>query len=275
MNGLPSLDERMSAARDARGAWVRVEAARGSWKAADSTRTDVAYDHGRYGSRAGVDMAVSEDVRLGLSAHSLRGEAKMARSGGKVELSGMGLGVSATTAMAGEVYVDASAQVTWFDVEMTSSLGRKLKESDGSGYAVGVEAGRRAEVNGVSVTPRAGLLWSQASLDDFTDADGHRVSVDDAGSLVGRLGVSAAADVGGGPRVFGSLNVTHEFSEETETTVSGTSLKASAETTGVRLGIGGLFDLGNGAALRGSANYASSGGGNGAYGAGVSVTMNF
>ena len=42
--------ERLSAPRDAHGAWARVETASGEWQAADSTRTDVAYDHGRYGA---------------------------------------------------------------------------------------------------------------------------------------------------------------------------------------------------------------------------------
>ena len=276
MNGLPSRAERMSAPRDAHGAWARVETVSGEWQAADSTRTDVAYDHGRYGARAGVDVAVGEGARLGLSVHSLRGEAEMTRRGGKVELSGVGLGVSATSLFGGGFHVDASAQATRFDVDMTSGLGRRLKESDGSGWALGLEAGRSMTLNsGLSVMPNLGLVWSQASLDTFTDANGSRVSMDDAESLVGRLGVAAVAETDGGPRLFGSVDVTHEFSEETEAMVSGTRLRASAETTGVRLGIGGLFDLGNGASLRGSADYTSAGGGNSAYGAGLGVTMSF
>ena len=99
--------------------------------------------------------------------------------------------------------------------------------------------------------------------------------MDDAESLVGRLGVAAMAETDGGPRLFGSLDVTHEFSEETEVMVSGTRLAASAETTGVRVGVGGLFDLGNGTSLRGSADYMSSGADNSAYGAGLSMTMSF
>ena len=276
MNGLPSRAERMSAPRDAHGAWARVETASGQWQAADSTETDLAYDHGRYGARAGVDVAVGEGARLGLSVHSLRGEAEMTRRGGKVELSGVGLGVSATSLFGDGFHVDASAQATRFDVDMTSGLGRRLKESDGSGWALGLEAGRSMTLNsGLSVMPNLGLVWSQASLDTFTDARGARVSMDDAESLVGRLGVAAMAETDGGPRLFGSLDVTHEFSEETEVMVSGTRLAASAETTGVRVGVGGLFDLGNGTSLRGSADYMSSGADNSAYGAGLGVTMSF
>ena len=276
MNGLPSRAERMSAPRDAHGAWARVETASGQWKAADSTRTDLAYDHGRYGARAGVDVAVGEGARLGLSVHSLRGEAEMTRRGGKVELSAVGLGVSATSLFGGGFHVDASAQATRFDVDMTSSQGRRLKESDGSGWALGLEAGRSMTLNsGLSVTPNLGLVWSQASMDTFTDARDARVSMDDAESLTGRAGLSVESEASAGVRLFGSVDVTHEFSEETEVMVSGTRLAASAETTGVRVGVGGLFDLGNGTSLRGSADYMSSGADNSAYGAGLSVTMSF
>ena len=146
----------------------------------------------------------------------------MTRRGGKVELSGVGLGVSATSLFGGGFHVDASAQATRFDVDMTSGLGRRLKESDGSGWALGLEAGRSMTLNsGLSVMPNLGLVWSQASMDTFTDANGSRVSMDDAESLVGRLGVAAVAETDGGPRLFGSVDVTHEFSEETEAMVSG------------------------------------------------------
>ena len=281
MNELPSLDERLSAPRDGRGAWARVEAASGQWTAAESTQTGLSYDHDRYGVRGGVDVASGDGVRLGLSMHGLRGSAEVA-SGGEVELSGVGLGASATRLFGGGFHMDAQAAATWYDVDLSltapGSTGQLSKDgTKGLGYAVGVEIGRRAEMNGVSVTPRAGLAWSAVSLSDFVARDDAtaRLSLDDAESLTGRAGLSVESEASAGVRLFGSVDVTHEFSEETEAMVSGTRLAASAETTGVRLGIGGLFDLGNGASLRGSAGYTSSGSDNSAYGGGLGVTMSF
>ena len=281
MNALPSRDERLSAPRDGRGAWARVEVASGQWTAAESTATGLSYDHDRYGVRGGVDVASGDGVRLGLSMHGLRGSAEVA-SGGEVELSGVGLGASATRLFGAGFHVDVQAAATWYDVDLSltapGSTGQLSKDgTKGLGYAVGVEIGRRAEMSGVSVTPRAGLAWSAVSLSDFVARDDAtaRLSLEDAESLTGRAGVGVESEASAGVRLFGSLDVTHEFSEETEAMVSGTSLRASAETTGVRLGIGGLFDLGNGASLRGSAGYTSSGSDNSAYGGGLGVTMSF
>ena len=279
MNGLPTYGERLAAARSESGGWARVETSRGEWQADGSTLTGIAYDHDRNGVRAGVDMAVGEDARLGISMHGLRGEAEMAQSGGKVELSGMGVGVSATT-MAGEVYIDAQVQATWFDVEVTSGTGVKLKDGvGGEGYALALEAGRPMALNeSLSLTPSLGLAWSRVSLDDFTDevGSGARVSVEDADSLVGRLGLAVAADTGGGLRLFGSMDAMQEFSEETEARVSGTQLQASAKASSVRLGLGGVHSWGEGRyAVQGSASYTAAGGDNSAFGGGLSLSMSF
>ena len=279
MNGLPSYGERLAAARSETGGWARVETSRGEWQADDSTRTGVAYDHDRSGVRAGVDLAVGGDAMLGVSVHGLQGEAEMTQNGGKVELSGMGVGVSAT-AMAGDVYIDAQAQATWFDVEVTSWMGTKLKDGvGGEGYGLALEAGRSVALNeSLSLTPLVGLAWSRVSLDDFTDdvSSGARVSMGDADSLVGRLGLAVAADTGGGLRLFGSVDAMEEFSEETEARVSGTQLQASSETTSVRLGLGGVHSWGEGRyAVQGSASYTAGGGDNSAFGGGLSLSMSF
>ena len=85
MNGLPSYGERMASARSGGGGWALVEAASGKWKASRSPKdASVSYNRSRTGVRAGVDMAVGEGGRVGLSAHGLTGSAKMSGNGGKV-----------------------------------------------------------------------------------------------------------------------------------------------------------------------------------------------
>ncbi len=278
MNGLPSYGERLAAARSETGGWARVETSRGEWAAEESTQADLAYDHDRSGVRAGIDAAMGGNGRLGVSMHGMQGSAELSGAG-EVELSGMGMGVSATV-MAGGVYIDAQAQATWFDLELSSSMGRTLKDGvDGLGYALGVEVGRPLAMGrSLSLVPRVGLAWSQVSLDDFTDEvlNGVRVSVEDAESLMGRLGVGLEADAGGGLRLFASVDATQEFSEETEARVSGTQLKASSETTGLRAGLGGVHSWGEGRyALQGSASYTSGGSDNSAFGGGLSLSVRF
>ena len=283
MNGVPTYEERMSAARDARGGWARVEAARGKWKADTSTRTDVAYDHRRSGLRAGMDFVAGDAGRVGVSVHGLRGSAEMAQAGGEIDLSGAGLGVHATTALGGGSYVDMQAAVTWYHADLKSMTGSTLKNDvNGRGYALGVEVGKRlpAMDGGVAVTPRAGLVWSKADLDDFQDARFATVSVKEAQSLKARAGVGVEKALDGdgmdGSRLFASLDVEQEFKEETEAVVLGTSLKASARKTRIRTAAGAVHVWDEGRyALQGSLGYAAGGGGNRDFGGGLSFAMRF
>ena len=264
MNALPTRDERLAAARDGRGSWARVETARGKWKADSSTQTGVAYDHRRHGVRVGLDFPAGENSGVGASVHGFRGSATTRAMAGlthEVELSGMGLGAHATTT-ADDIYVDAQAAVTWFDATLTSSTHGVLEDgAEGLGWALGLEAGRRVALDdGLSVTPRAGLGWSQATLDDFTDeVDDTRVSLKDAQSLTGRAGLGVEASGGEGVRLSGSVDAMHEFADETQVDVMGSALMASGPATSVRFGLDGAFALADSAQLRAAASYTASG----------------
>ena len=281
MNGLPTRGERLAAARSEAGGWARVETARGEWTADSSTRAGVAYDRARSGVRVGVDGAVGETGLFGLSLHGLRGSADMTQNGGKVELSGVGLSVSGAAEVGDGVYIDAQAGATRYDVKLTSKTGRILKNgATGTGYALAVEAGRPVAVgDGVTLTPRAGFVWSRASLGDFRDSRlATPVSMQDAESLTGRAGVGVEMTPGGagGLRVFGSAEATHEFSGETEARVLDASLKASPETTGARFALGAAHGLDEGRfALQASATYATGGSDGDGFGGGLSLSVRF
>ena len=281
MNGLPTYEERMAAARSEAGGWARVETGRGEWKADSSTRAGVAYDRARSGVRVGVDRPVGETGRIGLSAHGLRGSANMTQNGGKIELSGMGVSLYGSAVVGSGVYVDASAQGTRYDVKLTSATGRTLKDGvSGIGYALAAEAGRPMALTGnVTLTPRAGFVWSRVSLGDFADSRAATlVSMEDAESLTGRAGVSVALAPGGsdGFRVVGSAEATHEFSGDTGIRVAGTPLKASPETTGARFALGAAHGWGEGRfALQASANYTTGGSVGDGFGGGLSLSARF
>ena len=169
-----------------------------------------------------------------------------------------------------------------YDVDVESALRRSLKkDAKGMGYALGVEVGRSMTVrDGVSVTPRGGLLWSKVSLDDFTDSrgDGTRVSVKDADSLVGRVGVMVETATGSEDapgRVFGSVDVEHEFKDETSVKVLDKLLETTAKSSGVRFGLGGEFTMREDVVLRLRADYTTMGGGTNEYGGGVELNLRF
>ncbi len=282
LNRLPSYGERMAAPRNAGGGWARVEAARGDWVAASSTQAGLAYDYDRSGVRAGIDMAMGESGRIGLTMHALEGVAELTPNGGgnggQIGLSGLGLGVNGT-AMAGSIYIDAQAAATWLDVEVTSATGVELKDgAEGLGFALALEAGRPTAMGGsVTVTPRAGFVWSKVSLDNFADTmAGRRVAMEDASSLAGRLGLGVAVQAPGGMTVAASLDAMQEFSEETELGLEARRLKASAETSSVRVGLSAAHSWGeNRYALQASAAYTTGGSDNSELAGGLSLSIRF
>ena len=283
LNRLPEFRDRMSAPRSAKGGWARVEGFRDKWKADRSTSTSgLEYAHRRYGLNAGMDVAADEYTLLGASFHHRRGKAKVT-GGGEIDVSGRGVGASGAWGLAGAddamTYVGVQAEVTQYEADFRSSLRGALKtDASGRGNALGVEAGRRFERGGMVLTPRVGLTHSKVSMDDFTDAVGVRVSVEDGRSLRGRAGMAVEMTPGGasGSRVFGSLDVEHEFSPKTKAVVSGADLKAAAKATWLRLGVNGAHAWGEDGryAVEGGVSYATNGGGN-ELGGGVSVKVWF
>ena len=235
--------------------------------------------------RAGVDFGAGEQGRVGVSVHLLNGKAE--RSGvGDIEVDGMGVGASATWRW-GEWYADAQAGATWYEVGVDSAdpeRGALVKEADGLGYAMGVEVGQRMAMGeDLVVTPRGGLAWSNVGMDDFTLTDLETVSVEDAHSARGRLGVLVETEVDLGERsgrLFGSLDVEQEFSDETQvnvgiTKLSENELKTEVRPTTVHLGVGGMLDLGENLVLRGAAGYETSGSGTSGYGGGLELNLRF
>ena len=286
LNALPSWAQRSSAPRDANGAWASVEASRGEWRAKKATATGpLAYDHRWVVGRMGVDFTPREDLRVGWSVHVPRGKAEMAGVG-EVELDGVGAGVSATW-RSGDFYVDAQAAVTRYDVGFESNMHGELLNEDvsGVGYALGVEGGKRMPVGEAFVTPRAGLAWSDVDLDDFTDMETagaperrSRVSVQDAGSVKGRVGVTVEKEMGMGAvpgLLFGSLDVERELSDETEVKVGEERLKTEVRPAAVSLGAGAVFDVREDVLLRAVAGYRTSGGGTSGYRGGLELQVRF
>ena len=286
MNGVRGFRERMAAPRSAQGGWARVETFSGKWEAEASTSgkesgVGLEHRHHRHGIQAGLAGALGEAGRLGASLHHRRGSAEVSEGGG-IELSGTGVGVSGTWVRE-EVYVDVQAEVARYEADLTSSRRGVLKKDvSGHGHALGVEAGRRLALErlppGLVLTPRAGLVHSKVSVGGFSDAVGARVTVDGARSLKGRVGVDAEVTLGGAPgsRVFGSVEVEHEFSTDRKVRVSGRELKSEAEATWLRLGLDGAHTWNDGRyTLQGGMSYAKGGGDNYEFGSRLSLKVRF
>ena len=259
MNGMLSHEERMSAPRSARGVWARVEGASGDWKA-DASETGVEYEYNRYGVRVGVDVGLGANALLGFSARHARGSADV-DGAGEIEVSGSGLGVSAAWAFGEGFYLEGQVEATSYEADLDSDARGELETgASGSGWAAGVELGRRVESGGLTFTPSVRLVHSSVSLDDFTDAVGSRVSVEDGEIFTGAAGVSVERRTGAG-RLFGAAGFARDFSAGTSVRVSGERLKAKAEASRVRLRGGGVHAWGEEGKyeIRGSVDFSAAG----------------
>ncbi len=261
MSGLLSHEERMASPRSSRGVWARVEGASGDWKADASTSGGVEYEARRYGVRVGVDASLGANALLGFSAHHGRGSADV-EAGGDIEVSGNGLGVSASYMFGGGLYLDGQVEATWHEAGLESDLRGKLKAGvSGFGWAAGVELGRRVESAGLLFTPSARLTRASVSLDKFTDAVGSAVSLEDGDRFTGGVGMRVEKETGAG-RLFGAVGFEHDFSAKTSVEVSDVRLESEGEPSRLRLRAGGVRAWGDGEyAIRGAVDYATSGDG--------------
>ena len=261
LNGLASYDDRTSAAQSGRGGWIGIEGTAGTWSADEST-TGVEYDLDRWAIRAGVERAVGESAAVGIAVHHVRGDADVDESdlydGGAVDATGTGLTLSARWVSEDDAYVIGQLARTWYDVDLSSSTDGELRDGvDATGLALGIEFGRRWERGDWLWTPRASVVRSSVSVDDFTDLGDTRVSVEDGMSVTASMGVRVESESG----LFGSVDVEHELSGDREVTVSGTRLESEAESTRLRLNVGGARGWGEGRyEMNGRIGYAAAGG---------------
>ena len=232
----PAHRDRLAGRRGAHGTWARAEAGGGERRAKSSTSTSgpgIAWDHRSWGVSAGVDFTLGPAALAGVSAHHRHGTANLAGADGRIEVSGTGFGLSAAYTFGDGFYADGQFQATWYEANLSSTgPGGTLKSgANGSGWAAGLEAGRRVDLGPgllgeMTLTPRARLVRSNVKVGAFTDSVGARVSVKGVRSLMGRAGLELETSGEGGSRLFGSVEMEREFQPGTQAEVSGTKLSS-------------------------------------------------
>ncbi len=282
--------------RDASGgnsAWAAFDGGEGERQASGSATSEgtagraLAWDFTHWGVASGFDFPAGEELTVGVSAHHRRGKATV-KHGGTVKASGTGVGASATYGSADAVYFRGWVSYSRFSgIELMSSDDMpgsgNLSRSDvsGSGLALGVEAGTRTELEGMTLTPRGGFVFSSVDIDGFSDLEGVAGSGRVSGSgrsFKGRLGVTAeVGEVAAGATVYASLDAEHDFSAKRDVTASGTKLSSKPKATWGRLGLGGELSLSDdgGTMLSGEAYYATAAGGNSEFGGGLTLGFRF
>lgn len=224
--------------------------------------TGADFDVGIWQMQAGIDRPLysgeAGNLVGGLSARfgTIAGNVASMFGNGSIGSTGYGLGGSLTWHGSGGFYLDAQANLTWFDSALLSSTAATtlVSGNKGFGHALGVEAGQRiALAPNWSVTPQAQISYSGVSYDRFADAYGAAVSLVEGDDLTFRLGLSAdyqdswTGATGETSRIhaYGIANLYHEFLPASRTDLAGTALVNTRDNLWGGLGIGGTYAWGD------------------------------
>jgi fibronectin-binding autotransporter adhesin len=235
--------------------WTRIDGAHAHLNPRAST-TGTEYDVDTWTMQAGVDGMLHEGrsgaLIGGLSFHFDTASADISSRFGKGSIDTTGYGLNGTLTWLGNsgFYVDTQAAITSYDSNLNSrTLQSTLADgNDGFGYGLSVEGGQKiALTRQWSLTPQAQLAYSSVRFDDFTDAYGAAVSLDDADSLTGRLGVSADYDSGwkdatgriSRSKFYGIANLYYDFLDGSNVEVSGIDVVSENQPLWGGLSLGG------------------------------------
>jgi len=246
-------------AREGTGLWARIDASRSRFEPKSST-TGTTYDASIWRLEAGIDAQLAEQPGgrlmggLSLQYGTISSDVASLFGRGSIDTSGFGLGASLTWYGDDGFYVDGQTRVTWYDSDLKSSTAaRKLADGNGGvGYGLSVEAGQRIALGGgFSLTPQAQLAYSAVRFDDFTDAFGTLVRLDDGDGLWGRLGLSAdyngswqdAAGRLNRAHVYAIANLYYDFAAGTRVAVAELPFTSENEALWGGVGLGGSLNF--------------------------------
>ena len=263
VSGRPHPCDERDLGRDRQVGWARISGARSWIGHADST-TKTRYTSHVWQLESGMDVFTHGApggvgrFAAGVTVHQGRGEAD-ARSplgNGSVDATGTGFGLTATYTTPDGLYVDGQARATWFDTDIAvDGLGNSATDRRATGYALGLEVGRRYGLTRtVSLTPQAQLVFASLDGSEFTDAFNARVSIADGESLLLRGGLSIdvertrleADGTRSRHKLYGIANLYYEFLDGTEVSVSGVAARFEPHQLWGELGLGGVVEWDDG-----------------------------
>ncbi|WP_194392779.1 autotransporter outer membrane beta-barrel domain-containing protein [Bradyrhizobium sp. CCBAU 51765] len=176
--------------------WGRIEG--GQSKLRPSNTTGSTYDSDEMKAQVGLDGVALDNARgrliVGITAQYGLTTAfvNSVFGNGRIRAQGTGVGATATWYGHDGFYVDGQAQTMFYRSDLSSALaGSVIHGNEGFGYAFSLEGGKRIAVgSGFWLAPQAQLTYSKVGFDAFTDHFGALVTLGNADSLLGRLGLS-------------------------------------------------------------------------------------
>ncbi|MDA9465120.1 autotransporter family protein [Bradyrhizobium sp. CCBAU 53415] len=239
--------------------WGRIEG--GQAELQPSNTTGSTYNTDEFKAQTGLDGIALDNDRgrliVGLTAQYGLTTAYINSffGNGRIRAEGTGVGATATWYGHDGFYVDGQAQTMFYRSDLSSALvGSMTHGNEGFGYAFSVEGGKRIAVgNGFWLTPQAQLSYAKVDFDAFADRFGALVSLGNADSLLGRVGLSLNHqrvwnDGSGIVRsdVYAIGNLHYEFLNGTRIDVAGTGFANGNDRLWGSIGGGGTYSWANG-----------------------------
>ncbi len=239
--------------------WGRIEG--GQSELRPSNTTGSTYNADEMKAQVGLDGVALDNDRgrliVGLTAQYGLTTAYINSffGNGRIRAEGTSVGATATWYGHDGFYVDGQAQTMFYRSDLSSALvGSMTHGNEGFGYTFSVEGGKRIAVgNGFSLTPQAQLSYAKVDFDAFADRFGALVSLGNADSLLGRVGLSLNHqnvwnDGAGIVRsdVYAIGNLHYEFLNGTRIDVAGTGFANANDRLWGSIGGGGTYSWASG-----------------------------
>lgn len=154
---------------------------------------------------------------------------------GSFDTESAGIGGSLTFLATSGLYADLIGLASWHDIN-TTTAGGATGSTNGETLAGSLEVGlRRHLVDWLSIVPQGQVVYLNTHIDGFTDSSGATFAFSDADAVESRIGMAFESEWGaletGMVRANASINVTHDFTNESNAVVNGTLLGFDAEGT--------------------------------------------
>ncbi len=296
--------------------WGRFDGSSSERRLDKSLAADLSYQLSHRGFAAGVDVSADNGWVYRVGLHRRQSKARVT-DGGQVEALGTGGGVGIARALGAGLSVHGWLGGTQFDdieIMSTEMVGGNSIEIDqktkGTSYTVGLGLAQRRTFGGLALTQRGDLMWSSVSMKDFKASYTAAVtsSISSTGAqqntppepmnvvdtvvmkkdsgLTGRYGVMLEGEYkdasGACCRLFGSLDLEHDFHAKRQVTISSTGVsvadiaRSEVKPTSMRLGFGGSKSWNGGeSAISGAVYHTTAGGGNSMLSGNIAVSFRF
>ena len=248
---LPTMQERRASGEFGQRGWSRLISNKNTYGDAPAGRAE--YETQNTGLQVGFELAEqvgpSGTWVYGVTAqyNKVDGDVKAVTTEGTLTAEGYGIGGTATWYGAAGAYVDVQAQYNLISTDFTvgDNVGALIDGEDSSSMVIGVEIGKRHEINDkFSVLSSGQMSWGRVDVGDFVTANSQPVKFggDDDG-ISARFGVQVDYAYNNQYQGYVLTNLHYDTYDSWDITFVNSKYEDSVAPVMAELGLGGSAEL--------------------------------